>query len=48
MDKPGPKMDSKTDRCLNNCVQRFIDANIAVTKNLDAKATQMIKNPEFQ
>nr|ADD38349.1 Mitochondrial import inner membrane translocase subunit Tim8 A [Lepeophtheirus salmonis] len=33
-DKPGPKLDSRTETCLKNCVDRFLDANIHLTKNL--------------
>ena len=46
MDHPGPKMDRKTEGCLNNCVNRFIDANIAVTTNLDKKASQMLQSQD--
>ena len=36
--KPGSKMDNKTKNCLENCVQRFLDANILVTQKLERKA----------
>ena len=42
VDKPGYKMDSKTRYCLENCVQRFIDANIIATKNLEKKSTDIL------
>ena len=43
MDKPGPKLTGREQNCLSNCVQRFIDANILVTKNLEKKADQILK-----
>lgn len=43
MDKPGPKLDSKQQSCLNNCVQRFIDANILATRQLENKASSLLK-----
>merc|ERR1711962_1576622 len=44
IDKPGPKMDGKSENCLKNCVQRFLDTNIAVTQNLEKKATHILQN----
>lgn len=31
MDKPGNKLDSKTETCMNNCVERFIDVSLLIT-----------------
>ncbi|XP_022084535.1 mitochondrial import inner membrane translocase subunit Tim8 A-like [Acanthaster planci] len=31
VDKPGNKLDSKTETCLVNCVERFIDSTLAMT-----------------
>lgn len=31
MDKPGSKLDSRTETCLNNCVDRFIDVSLLIT-----------------
>ncbi|XP_071442167.1 mitochondrial import inner membrane translocase subunit Tim8 [Hetaerina americana] len=31
VDKPGSKIDSKTETCLTNCVERFIDVSLLVT-----------------
>ncbi|KXJ69528.1 hypothetical protein RP20_CCG026705 [Aedes albopictus] len=31
MDKPGSKLDSRTEICLNNCVNRFIDTSLFIT-----------------
>lgn len=32
IDKPGSKLDSRTETCLSNCVNRFIDTSLLVTK----------------
>merc|ERR1712223_2244377 len=44
IDRPGPKMDGKSENCLKNCVQRFLDTNIAVTQNFEKKATSILQN----
>lgn len=31
VDKPGSKLDAKTETCLNNCVDRFIDVSVFIT-----------------
>ncbi|KAH7641763.1 translocase of inner membrane 8 [Dermatophagoides farinae] len=31
-DKPGSKLDSRTENCLKNCVNRFIDASMTVAQ----------------
>ncbi|XP_057340276.1 mitochondrial import inner membrane translocase subunit Tim8 [Microplitis mediator] len=31
VDKPGTKLDGKTETCLNNCVDRFIDVSLLIT-----------------
>lgn len=31
IDKPGNKLDSKTEMCLSNCVERFIDTSLLIT-----------------
>lgn len=31
VDKPGSKLDSKTETCLSNCVDRFIDTSLLIT-----------------
>ncbi|XP_055531908.1 mitochondrial import inner membrane translocase subunit Tim8 [Wyeomyia smithii] len=30
VDKPGSKLDSRTESCLNNCVNRFIDTSLLI------------------
>ena len=43
IDKPEAKLSGKQQACLNNCVQRFIDANVLVTRQLENKATSLLK-----
>uniref|UniRef100_A0A6M2E2E5 Mitochondrial import inner membrane translocase subunit n=1 Tax=Amblyomma tuberculatum TaxID=48802 RepID=A0A6M2E2E5_9ACAR len=31
MDKPGAKLDGRTETCLSNCVERFIDTSLSIT-----------------
>ncbi|XP_022902665.1 mitochondrial import inner membrane translocase subunit Tim8 [Onthophagus taurus] len=31
VDKPSNKLDSKTETCLTNCVDRFIDVSLLIT-----------------
>uniref|UniRef100_T1IQX1 Mitochondrial import inner membrane translocase subunit n=1 Tax=Strigamia maritima TaxID=126957 RepID=T1IQX1_STRMM len=31
VEKPGQKLDSKTEACISNCVDRFIDTSLAIT-----------------
>lgn len=31
VDKPGNKLDGKTETCLTNCVDRFIDVSLLIT-----------------
>ncbi|KAI1302309.1 Mitochondrial import inner membrane translocase subunit Tim8 [Halotydeus destructor] len=31
-DKPSTKLDGRTESCLSNCVERFIDASVAIQK----------------
>ncbi|XP_061690702.1 mitochondrial import inner membrane translocase subunit Tim8 A [Syngnathoides biaculeatus] len=35
MDKPGPKLDSRTDTCFVNCVERFIDTSQFILNRLE-------------
>lgn len=34
-DKPGNKLDSRTETCLRNCVERFIDTSHHIVKRLE-------------
>ncbi|XP_012528341.1 mitochondrial import inner membrane translocase subunit Tim8 [Monomorium pharaonis] len=31
IDKPGNKLDGRTETCINNCVDRFIDVTLFIT-----------------
>ncbi|XP_034825762.1 mitochondrial import inner membrane translocase subunit Tim8 [Maniola hyperantus] len=31
VDKPGAKLDSRTETCISNCVERFIDVSLLIT-----------------
>ncbi|XP_072761675.1 mitochondrial import inner membrane translocase subunit Tim8 [Anoplolepis gracilipes] len=35
VDKPGSKLDGRTETCVNNCVNRFIDVSLFVTSRLE-------------
>ncbi|KAL1780420.1 mitochondrial import inner membrane translocase subunit Tim8 A [Sigmodon hispidus] len=35
MDKPGPKLDSRAEVCLVNCVERFIDTSQLILNRLE-------------
>lgn len=35
VDKPGPKLDSRTETCLVNCVERFIDTSQFILNRLE-------------
>jgi import inner membrane translocase subunit TIM8 len=35
MDKPGPKLDSRTECCFVNCVERFIDTSQFILNRLE-------------
>ena len=39
VDKPRDKMDGKSEQCLSNCVERFIDVTILVTQRFQQKLT---------
>uniref|UniRef100_A0A3Q3W0Z9 Mitochondrial import inner membrane translocase subunit n=1 Tax=Mola mola TaxID=94237 RepID=A0A3Q3W0Z9_MOLML len=35
LDKPGPKLDSRTETCFVNCVERFIDTSQFILNRLE-------------
>lgn len=35
MDKPGPKLDSRAEVCLVNCIERFIDTSQFIVNRLE-------------
>ena len=37
VDKTGSKMDGKTESCIANCVERFLDTNLFIAKRLAEK-----------
>merc|ERR1712025_1147525 len=39
--KPGNKIDGRTENCLNNCVDRFIDTNLLLVQRFERKVTDM-------
>jgi len=39
--KPGNKIDSRTENCINNCVDRFIDTNLLMAQRFEKKVTDM-------
>ncbi|XP_077589405.1 mitochondrial import inner membrane translocase subunit Tim8 A [Stigmatopora nigra] len=43
MDKPGPKLDARTDVCFVNCVERFIDTSQFILNRLEQ--TQKSRGP---
>ncbi|GBO38949.1 Mitochondrial import inner membrane translocase subunit Tim8 A [Araneus ventricosus] len=40
LDKPTQRLDSKTETCLTNCVNRFIDASSFILKRLERVGSQ--------
>ena len=45
MDRPSTKLGPKTETCISNCVERFIDSNVLLTKKMDnnPKLNQIIQ-----
>jgi import inner membrane translocase subunit TIM8 len=39
--KPSSRLDGRTESCLKNCVERFIDTNVIVTQRLEKKASEI-------
>ncbi|XP_044311900.1 mitochondrial import inner membrane translocase subunit Tim8 B-like [Varanus komodoensis] len=44
VNKPGSKLDSTTETCLTNCVNRYIDTRLMITKRL-AEIARKSKRP---
>ena len=38
--KPSTRLEGKSRDCISNCVERFLDANIMVTRRFGEKASQ--------
>ena len=39
--KPSTRLDGKSQDCLKNCVERFLDANIMITRRIGEKSSQL-------
>lgn len=37
VDKPGSKLDGKTETCLVNCVERFLDTTVFIAKRFSER-----------
>ena len=37
VEKPGKSLDSRTETCLNNCVERFIDTTLFIATRFQTK-----------
>jgi len=46
--KPSTRVDSRTETCLKNCVERFIDTNILVTQRIEKKAQELTSSGSFE
>ncbi|XP_074603220.1 translocase of inner membrane 8 [Brevipalpus obovatus] len=44
VDKPSSKLDGKTETCITNCVDRFIDASLAITQRFSAVISKQVGN----
>jgi len=42
VDKPGPRLEYKTQECIKSCVNRFLDANILITQRMGDKGSQLM------
>lgn len=40
IDKPGSKLDSRTEQCLVNCVERFIDVSLTIANKFQRRLEQ--------
>lgn len=47
VDKPGQRLDSRTETCLANCVNRFLDASTFIVKRLEKVGQQHSDNMEL-
>ncbi|XP_003701747.1 translocase of inner membrane 8 [Megachile rotundata] len=44
VDKPGVKLDSRTETCLSNCVDRFIDVSFLITNRFGQVLQRVLEN----
>jgi len=46
--KPSTRLESRTDNCLRNCVDRFIDTNILLAQRFEKKAQELKSSGSFE
>ena len=48
--KPSSRLDGRSQDCIKNCVERFLDANIMITRRIGEKANPLdsLGSSEFQ
>jgi len=39
--KPSNKLDGRTESCIKNCVERFIDTNLLILQRFERKANEL-------
>ncbi|XP_029052987.1 translocase of inner membrane 8 [Osmia lignaria lignaria] len=44
VEKPGVKLDSRTETCLSNCVDRFIDVSLLITNRFGQVLQKVLEN----
>ncbi|CAK9804872.1 Mitochondrial import inner membrane translocase subunit Tim8 [Anthophora plagiata] len=44
VDKPGVKLDNRTETCLSNCVDRFIDVSLLITNRFGQLLQKAVGN----
>ncbi|XP_023236910.1 mitochondrial import inner membrane translocase subunit Tim8 A-like [Centruroides sculpturatus] len=44
LDKPSSRLDSKTENCLTNCVNRFIDTTNFIVQRLEKEGSKYMKD----
>jgi import inner membrane translocase subunit TIM8 len=45
MDKPSPRLEPKVQKCLVNCVERFIDTTNYITNRIERVAANLLSEP---
>lgn len=46
MEKPSSRLDGRTESCVTNCVDRFLDASIAVSQRFTSLIQKQIDHSE--
>ncbi|XP_032686001.1 mitochondrial import inner membrane translocase subunit Tim8-like [Odontomachus brunneus] len=44
VEKPGSKLDARTETCINNCVNRFIDVSYFITNRFAQLLQSSVRN----